>query len=135
MASRRFINIKTFKHGATAYTTIQSLSYNQDTQEIAASGDADRVDTFLAKGKESTRGDLALQDPIQAEALRQAGKADITFQGEPESGGVATNITIKNVIFFGNRGQTMHNGVWAQSLTWRAYDPTGGAVVVFADPA
>lgn len=134
MASRRFINIKTFKMGATAFTTIQSVSINQETQEIAASGDADKVDTFLAKGKETTRGDITLQDPIQAEALRAAAKADITFQGEPEAGGTPTNVTIKNVMFFSNRATKQHNSVWGQSLTWRSYDPTGGATVLYADP-
>lgn len=131
--SRRFINISTFKHGAVAYTTLQNVEENTEVQEIAASGDADKTDSFLVAGKSSTRGTLSMQDPIQAEALLNATKADITFIGEAETGGVQTKVTIKNVIFFSKRASAVHNGVWGQSLTWRAFDPSGLDAVTMAD--
>jgi hypothetical protein len=41
----RFFNIKTATHGATSVTTIQSVDFDADVQEIADSGDDDAVDT------------------------------------------------------------------------------------------
>lgn len=122
---RRYIHIVGAAHGAVEINTVQSISFSDDTQEIAASGDDDIADSFLAKGKSSTRGELVLQDPIQADALRAAGAADLTFSGQPEAGGVAVDMTLKNVIFFTRRQTAVHNGVWGEALGFRCYDPTG----------
>ena len=129
---RRYINISTFKVGTAEYNTIQSVSENTDIQEIAASGDADTADSFLAKGKSSTRGEVVIQDPIQAQAMLVGAPGDITFSGQPEAGGVAVNVTLKNAIFFGKRATMLHNGVWGETLNFRCYDPTGANPVTIA---
>jgi hypothetical protein len=122
---RRYIHIVGALLGSLSVNTIQSISFNDDAQEIAASGDDDQADSFLAKGKRTTRGTLVIQDPVQADALMAAAQADLTYSGKPEAGGVAVNMTLKNVIFFSRSSTQMHNGVWGESLTFRCYLPSG----------
>jgi hypothetical protein len=126
---RRYIHIVGALFGTLAVNTIQSISFSDDAQEIAASGDDDAADSFLAKGKRTVRGTLVLQDPVQADALMAAAQADLTYSGKPEAGGTAVDVTLKNVIFFARSNTSMHNGVWGESLTFRCYLPTGLAPV------
>lgn len=129
---RRYIHIVGALYGALAVNTIQSVSFSDDAQEIAASGDDDQADSFLAKGKRTTRGTLVIQDPVQADALMAAAQADFTYSGKPESGGVAVNMTLKNLIFFARSATQIHNGVWGESLTFRCYLPSGLPAVTTA---
>jgi hypothetical protein len=128
----RFFNIKTATHGATSVTTIQSVDFDADVQEIADSGDDDAVDTFLMPGKTTVRGTITLKDPVQAAALLGATAADFVFKGSPQSGGVDVIVTLKNLTFFGLAPRAMHNGVWMQTLRFRLYNPTGGAQFTMA---
>jgi hypothetical protein len=131
-ARRRFVNIVSCLHGTLEINTIQSISFTEDTRQIRASGDNDRSDSFLARGKTSVSGEITLQDPIQAQALKAAAKADLKYSGEPESGGVAVQVTLKNVIFFTRRETDNHDNVWGVSLSFACYMPDGSDPVAIA---
>lgn len=129
MPNRRFIHVRAATHGVLPITTVQSISFTDDAQEIAASGDDDTADSFLAKGKSSVRGELVLQDPTQAAALKAAAPGDLEWKGVPETGGSEITQTLSNVIFFSRRHASTHNGLATETLTFRTYDPTGANTV------
>jgi hypothetical protein len=128
----RFINVDNALLGAVEITTIQSISYNSDTAEIAASGDADKADTALFKGKRTVRGQLVIQDPVQSQALLNSAKADLKFDGEPEAGGTAKTVTLKNAMFFTENANAPHNALWGQTLGFRCFQPDGTNPVAIA---
>lgn len=132
-AAARYIDITEFLAGATQYSGIESVSYGIQTKEIAASSDADKVDTFLAKGKSTIRGSVKMNDPVQASALQAtAAPVTLTFEGQTAA---ATNhyvkVVITNVLFFNLEGQGMHDDVWGSSVTWRS--GAGGSTITITD--
>ena len=118
----RVKNIKTFKVGVTAFTTIKEISVSEETAEIADSGDNDIVDTFIAKGKSTCRGQIMVNDGIQATALKATvGSANVlTAEGEDASDTSAQKITITGAQFFNKSSRVLHNDVWTHVVTFRA---------------
>lgn len=129
---QRFYHLHTVKHGVNDHNTLKEIEWTDNTEEIADSGDDDAVDTFLEAGKSEVRGTMLIADPIQAYALRNAVAANLTFKGKAKTGGTDCLVTIKSVKVFGVSPRFMHGGVSVSRLTWRAYDPAGGALVTIA---
>lgn len=129
---RRFVNVTTATHGTNGINTIQQISYDEQTQVIEDAGDADASITFLAKGITRVQGTLAIRDPLQARALRDAASADLAFSGQPGDGGALVNVAIKGCTFFGKTGQAMFNGVWAYTLPFRGFTVDGAPIVTEA---
>jgi hypothetical protein len=126
MARRRFIHVKGAKHGVTVVDTITSVTFTEQTNEIAGSGDDDKADSFLARGKSVVRGEINMDDPIQAQALKAVAAADFVFDGVPEAGATdRVRVTLKNVVFFTRRNTSPHDALWTGGLSFRCFMPDG----------
>lgn len=113
---RRFINVISFMHGAVEYNCIRSVSWTDNSQRIVESGDGDKYVTFQAVGVSDSDITIEMTDPVQAQTLRNAIPANITFQGEPETGGTAKLVTITGFQAFGRSGTDAHNAVNTRTI-------------------
>lgn len=128
----RFIDITSFVHGSNTYTGVVSVSYESDTKEIAASSDADKTDTFLAKGKTTVRGSVRFNDPVQAAQFQAEAAADLTFKGTGPGAAphAVVTVVVKGCTPFNLRGNAMHDDVWTSEVTFRGFMVTGAAMTV-----
>lgn len=121
----RYKNVKVLKHGLVTVTTVQSASYSRNTTRLAASGDADKFESSQSEGVSSVSGTVTIQDPVQADALKEAAPATLTWDAEHESGGTNQRVTITNVKFFSLTDTHAHNAYGGQTLGFSAYAPDG----------
>ena len=115
----RLREIKTFKHGATTFTTLKEVDYSEGTNPIEDSGDDDAALSYQEGGLTTCGGSVLIADPVQALAIKAAARADITFVGIAQSGGTNQLVTIKGAKFFEMSPRFMHNGVSVTRLTFR----------------
>lgn len=118
--AQRFKNIDDLKYATDDFITLKQVEVTEDTSFLEDSGDTDTQPTFVEKGMTSCSFTLMIADPIQAEAIKAHAKGDITFKGQPATGGVACLVTITGAVCGGRSQQAMHNGVWVTRISGRA---------------
>lgn len=124
-ARKRFYSPHGVTHNAISVTTVQSIAYSKNYTRLAGQGDADLTDSFQAKVNLQVSGTIAIQDPIQADALIDAVSGDLFWVGTPEAGGLPKEVTVTGVEFFSLSETDAHNALDGITLGWNAYNPLG----------
>lgn len=128
-AVQRFIDITSAACGAAGAVGINSINridYRVTTKRIRSSGDADKTNTFLAKGLQMCQGVIHMEDAVQAHALLALAANDFTFTGlNPITAKVMT-VIVKGCLFFDTDGSQVHDEVGKTSIAFEGFLATAG---------
>jgi hypothetical protein len=116
----RHHEIKTFKIGATSFTTIKEVTTSTDGNPLYDSGDDDASETLVGSGMQRISFTLTMADAVQAEAMKSSAAANIIFNGLNALNAANVLGTLANAKIFNRSQRAMHNGVWMTTLSGRA---------------
>jgi hypothetical protein len=111
--------IKTFKIGATSFTTIKTVDTNEDVNPLYDAGDVDTDETLVGVGMGRNTFSITLSDPIQAQAMKASAAANIVFNGVDATSTANVLVTLVNAKIFSRSNRLGHNQVGQITLTGR----------------
>lgn len=118
------INPKSVTFGGTSITGVTQISWQEQTDRIAASGDDDQHETFQDRGITRTSGTITFRDNYAAMALRSK-TGTLTWVEKGGGGGSDHTYTITNCEVFGTSPNQPHRGASTVSITFNAISSDG----------